>query len=218
MKPRESVLLIVLIPALLAFALLLTACGGQETTTTIHAAATSTEAATNPSQAVTTTSTAVSVTSTIGAATTATTAATGSVTLPSLPMTPEAQDYIKQMQAWADALDLLPQADDPLSTTDVSEVTDEQVQTAAAFAATAHGALDQLKAIKPPANLAAFQESLTTALSGEVDATDKALQALRNKDQAMLDAAIAQSDQLGSQWGGLMDSLDSLLTDGTPAS
>ena len=133
-------------------------------------------------------------------------------------MTPEVLAYIKQMQAWADALDLLPQADDPLSITSVSKVTDEQVQAAAAFAIMAHGALDQLKAIKPPAEVAAFQESLTTALSSQVDATDKAAQALRNKDQAMLDAAIAQGGQIELQWSALMDSVQSLLTGGTPAS
>ena len=218
MKPRESVLLIVLIAALLAFALVATACGGDETTTTIQAPTTSTQAATNSSQAVTTSSTAASAITTSGAATTATTTATVSVTLPPLQMTPEVQTYIKQMQVWADALDLLPQADDPLSITSVSKVTDEQVQAAAAFAIMAHGALDQLKAIKPPAEVAAFQESLTTALSSQVDATDKAAQALRNRDQAMLDAAITQGDQLELQWSELMDSVQSLLTGGTPAS
>jgi hypothetical protein len=194
-----------------------TACGGDETTTTIQAT-TSTQAATNSSQVVTTSSTAASAITTSGAATTATTTATVSVTLPPLQMTPEVQTYIKQMQVWADALDLLPQADDPLSITSVSKVTDEQVQAAAAFAIMAHGALDQLKAIKPPAEVAAFQESLTTALSSQVDATDKAAQALRNRDQAMLDAAITQGDQLELQWSELMDSVQSLLTGGTPAS
>ena len=217
-KRKESVLLIVLIPALLAFALVATACGGDETTTTIQAMTTSTQAATDSTQVVTTSSTAVSATTTSGAATTATTTATASVTLPSLQMTPAVQAYIKQMQAWADALDLLPQASDPLSITSVSTVTDEQVQAAAAFATMAHGALDQLKTIKPPAEVAAFQESLTTALSSQVDATDKAAQALRNKDQAMLDAAIAQGDQIELQWSALMDSVQSLLTGGPPAS
>jgi hypothetical protein len=212
MKPRESVVLVVLVPVLFTLALVVNACGGEKaTTSSIQAAVTSTQAAT-------TTATAAPATTTESSATTATTAAAGSVTLPSLQMTPELQAYIQQMQTWAGALDVLPSADDPLLITDLSEVTDVQVKAAEAFATAAHGALDQLKAIKPPAEVAALQESLISALSSEVDATDKAVQALRSKDQAMLDAAIAESGQLESQWEGLMDSLESLLTGGTPAS
>jgi hypothetical protein len=214
MKSRESVVLAVLIPALLALALVVTGCGGGGTTTTIQATTTSTQAATTSTQTATTTSANTSATTASGAATTATTATTESVTLPSLQMTPAVQAYIKQMQAWANTLDLLPEADDPLSITDASDVTDAQVKAGEAFATAARGDLDQLKAIKPPAEAAAFQETLITALSGEVDATDKALQAVQNKDQAMLDAAVAQGDQLESQWGGLMDSLSSLLASG----
>jgi hypothetical protein len=218
MKPNRSVVLIVLILALLALALVVTACGGEKTTTTVRVTTTSSQAKTDSTQGVATPAAAAGATTTSGAAATTTTAASVSVTLPSLQMTQAVQAYIKQMQAWGDALDVLPQGDNPLSVTKVSEVTDAQVKAAEAFATAAHGALAQLKAIKPPAEIAAFQETLTTALSSQLDATDKAVQALRTKDQALLDAAIAQGDQLSPQWSALMDSVQSLLTGGTPSS
>ena len=218
MKPRQSVVLILLILALIALALVATACGVAKTTTTIQATTTSSQAATGSTQGVTTTSVAAGATTTSGGVTTTSTEAATSVTLPSLPATAEVQAYIEQMQAWAGALDTLSQADDPLSITDVSEVTDAQLKAVEDFATRAHAALAQLKAIKPPAEAAVFQEALITSLSGQVDATDKAVQALKNKDQALLDAAIAQGGQLALEWSGLMDSVQSLLTGGPPAS
>ena len=196
-----------LMTLLFALTLVVTACGGEATTTT-------SQATTSSTRVVTTTSAVVPATTTSGAATTDTTAATDSVTLPSLQMTPELQAYVQKMQVFAAALQVLPAADDPLSVTDASEVTAAQVKAGEAFATMAHGALDQLKAINPPAEVAAFHENLGTVLLAEVNATDKAAQALRNKDQATLDAAKAQSGQLEMQWSGLMESLQSLLSGG----
>jgi hypothetical protein len=207
LKSKTHVFVTVFTAVLFALTLIVTACGGEATTTTVQATTSST-------RAVTTTSAVAPATTTSGAATTDTTAATDSVTLPSLQITPELQAYIEKMQVFAASLQVLPAADDPLSVTDASEVTAAQVTAGEAFATMAHGALDQLKAIQPPAEVAAFHENLIVVLLAEVNATDKAAQALRNKDQAMLDAAKAESGQLEMQWSGLMDSLQSLLSGG----
>jgi acetyl esterase/lipase len=61
-KPVRSVVLAVLIPALIALALIVAACAGEETTTTTQAATTTTEAITTTTQGVTTTQPGVQVT------------------------------------------------------------------------------------------------------------------------------------------------------------
>lgn len=119
---------------------------------------------------------------------------------------------------WGAVLQSVPSEGDSLEVTDVAKVTDAQVQAAVAVATQAHAALDQLKAIKPPAEMVAFQASLVTLISGAVDLTDKAVQALQKKDQSGLDAAKTQADQLESQLTGLMTSLMPLLLGGTPTS
>ena len=149
------------------------------------------------------------------------TATTGSATLPSIQVTPEVQTYLQQMQAWLTAMaKITPEdaADDPLKITDVSKVTDAQVGTAETMAAQAHAALDQLNAITPPAALTAFQQMLVSIISSAVDATDKTVAALKDRDQAALDAARARGDQLEAQLTSLMEELAPLLMGGTATS
>lgn len=177
-----------------------TACGSGATTTT----------------AAPTTTTAAPATTT-SAAGTPTTAA-GSVTLPSLQMTPEVQTYLQHMQQWLTALNSISSTDDPLKITDVSKVTDAQITAAEAVASKAHAALDQLKAITPPAALAAVHQSLVTLISGAADLTDKAIAALKKKDQAALTAVEAQANQLEAQMNSLFQSLLPLLMGGTATS
>jgi ABC-type transport system substrate-binding protein len=70
MKPRSSVLLAVLLPALLAIALVVAACGGvEETTTTAQATTTTAEVTTTTAEVTTTTA---EVTTTTAQATTTT--------------------------------------------------------------------------------------------------------------------------------------------------
>jgi hypothetical protein len=147
-----------------------------------------------------------------------TTTAAGSVTVPSLQMTPEVQTYLQQMQQWAAALNAISSTDDPLKITDASKVTDAQITAAEAVASKAHAALDQLKAITPPAALAAVHQSLVTLISSAADLTDKAIDALKKKDQAALTAVEAQANQLENQMNSLFESLAPLLMRGATTS
>jgi hypothetical protein len=149
------------------------------------------------------------------------TVTTGSVTVPSVPTTPEVQTYINQMRAWSATMAKITPADaanDPLKIADVSKVTDAQVSTAETMATQAHAALDELKAIIPPASLAAFQQMLVSLISSAVDETDKMVAALKNRDQSALDAARAQGDRLEAQLTSLMETLAPLLMGGTATS
>jgi hypothetical protein len=219
MRNRMFVATVIVACVLLAaLAFGVAACGGEAATTT-SAAATPTTAA----PATTTTAAAGSPTSAAAPTTTAgdgatTTTAAGSVTIPTLQMTPEVQAYIQAMQVWSAALQSIPDAGDPLSITDVSKVTDDQIKAAEGIQTQAHAALDQLKAIKAPAALEAFQNSLVSIISTAVDATDKAVDALKTKSQEKLDAAIAQVNGIEDQLGTLMGSLMPLLMGGTATS
>jgi hypothetical protein len=194
---------------LAALAIGVVACGSGSAATTTTAAPTTTSAAP--------TTTTAALATTTSAAGTATTAA-GSVTIPSIQMTPEVQAYIQKMQQWALALNSISSTDDPLKITDASAATAAQITAAEAVSAQAHAALDQLKAITAPAALAALQQSLVTLISGAVDATDKAIDALKKKDPAAFAAAKAQADQLETQMNGLFESLAPLLMGGTATS
>ena len=136
-------------------------------------------------------------------------------------MTPELQAYLQHMQAWSAVMAKITPADaadDPLKITNVSKVTDAQVSMAEAMATQAHAALDQLRVITPPPALTAFQQMLVSLISGAVDATDKTVKALKNRDQAALDAARAEGDRLEAQLTSLMETLAPLLMGGTATS
>jgi hypothetical protein len=210
--------------AALAFGAVACGSGGAAATTTMTAPPTTMMAAPTTTTAPPTTA-AAAATTTSGAATTVTTAGTtttvdiGSLTLPTLQMTAEVQAYMQQMQAWAVTLQsVAPEGGDPLNVTDISKVTDAQVTAAEGMAAQAHKALDGLKAIKAPAELAAFHQALVGVIASAVDATDKGVQALQKRDQALFDAAKAQMDQIDTQMGSLMETLMPLLMGGTTTS
>ena len=199
---------------LAALAIGVVACGSGGATTTTAAAPTTTVGPTTTAAPTTTTVAPATTTSSAGTATTA----AGSVTVPSLQMTPEVQAYVQKMQQWGLALASIPETDDPLKITDVSKVTDAQISAAEAVSSQAHAALDQLKAIVPPAALAALQQSLVTIISGAVEATDKAIDALKKKDSAAFAAAKTQADALETQMDTLFQSLTPLLMGGTATS
>ena len=52
--------------------------------------------------------------------------------------------------------------------------------------------------------------------SGVVDAVDKGVQALKNKNQALLDAASAQAEKFAAQISALMQAWQSSVTGETP--
>ena len=163
-----------------------------------------------------TTTTAAPTTTTSAAATTTTAAgATGSVTVPSIQMTPELTAYLTQMQTVFGGLQSLPDTSNPLKVADISKVTDADIQTYDAALAQIKTALDGMKALKPPAELAAFQETLVQAIQSEIDIAGKAIDALKNKDQAAFDAAKADSDKLDAQMNTLLEQLVPLMTGGT---
>jgi hypothetical protein len=195
---------------LVAFAFAVVACGSNTETTTTAAPATTTSAA-----ATTTTATAPA-TSTSAGATNST--AAGSFTLPSIQMTPEIETYIQQMTAVFGSLQSLPEEDKPFSITDISQVTDAQIKTFEDAMTQMKAALEGLKALKPPADLAPFQEALTSLVSNSIDIGGKALDAMKNKDQAAFDAAKAESDKLETQMTSILAAIMPLMMGGTATS
>ena len=139
------------------------ACGSADETTTTAAPATTTTAAS-----------------------TVTTAA-GSATVPSL--TPELTAYLAQMQTLFSGLESMPDTSNPLVVTDISKVTDADIQAYQAALAQMKTALDGLKGLKPPAELASFQEALVNGIASEIDIAGKAIDALKSKDQVAFDEA-----------------------------
>ena len=131
--------------------------------------------------------------------------------MPSLQITPEVTSYLAQMQTVFGSVSSLPDSSSPFKVTDVSQVTDAQIKASEASLAQIQSALDQLKALKPPAELAAFQEALITGITSEIDIGSKAIDALKNKDQAALDAAKAESDKLDAQMNSILDQLTPLM-------
>jgi type IV pilus biogenesis protein CpaD/CtpE len=212
MNKRMTLVAALVFVLVAALTLGLTACGSSDKTTTTAAPATTTTAAS------VTTTTAAAGTATTAAGGAATTLPAGSFTVPSIEMTADVQAYIAQMQTFATALSAIPDADDPLNITSVSGVTDAQITAAEAISTQAHAALDQLKAITPPASLKQLHDGLTQLIATAVDATDKAISALKSKDQAALDAAIAQAKTMDSQMNSMFESLAPLLMGGTPTS
>jgi hypothetical protein len=218
MTLATTIVLCVLIAAL---AVGLAACGSGGTTTTAAPATTTTIAPTTTAAVATTTTAATTATTAAATVTTAAstdTTAAGSFTMPSIQMTPEIQAYAQQLTAWAATLQSLPDSADPLQFTDVSQVTDAQVAAGEAGVKQIRTAVDQLKAITPPAELAQFQTLLANAILSEADIAERALDAIKNKDQAAFDAAKADGDKLEEQMNGLFDSLMPLLMGGTATS
>jgi hypothetical protein len=80
----------------------------------------------------------------------------------------------------------------PLMVLDIGTITSADVQAATAYVTALAGALDELKAIQPPAEVAATHQKLVGAMSGLLAAATKGAQALQAKDGAALSAA--QSD------------------------
>jgi hypothetical protein len=212
MNKRVNAATLVLVCAVLAaLAVGLVACGSEAATTTTAPSTTATTAP--PTTAAPTTTSPEAPPSS-----TESTAGTGSVTVSSLEMTPELQAYLQQLETWAATLETPGAENESLDITDISQVTDAQVQAAEAVQKQTHAALDGLKAIEPPAQLKSLHDNLVGILASGVEAVDKAVEALKKKDQAMFDTAKAQMDQIGSQMEGLFESMASLLMGGTPTS
>lgn len=196
---------IFVISLVLALALVVVGCGGStaSTTTTASAAAVTTAPPTTTTTLPTTTTTVATTTTTQMMITTTTAAPATTTSVAATAPSPEVRAYAQQLVAWGIALEQIPDSV-ALSTTHISKVTHAQLKAAEAYATAVHQALDKLKAIEAPAEAAAIQKSLITDFSGVVNAVDKGVQALKNKDQAMLDAASAQAEKFASQISALM--------------
>jgi hypothetical protein len=120
------------------------------------------------------------------------------------------QQYRTELLAFGQALMSLPQGD-PTSVSDVSKVTSADLQAATAFVTAMHSALDKLKAIKPPAEIAGPHQKLVDAITSLVAATDKSMQALQDKDQAALVAAQSDASALSEQILTLLGELQTQL-------
>lgn len=202
MRKRAKLLTVIVACTLLVvLAFAAAACGSTDETTTTAAPAT------------TTTTAAATTTSAAGTETTA-----GSMTVPSIQMTQELAAYLAQMQTLFGSLMSMPDTSNPLAITDVTKVTDAQIQTYEEALTQTKGALDGLKALKPPAELAAFQETLVGLIASEIDIATKAIDALKSKDQAAFDAAKAESEKLAAQMTAIFEQLAPLLMGGTATS
>ncbi len=205
MKYRMSVSIVVALALLLVLAFAVAACGSSSETTTTAAPATTTTAA----AATTTTAAAATGTTVSGSDTTASTA--GSVTVPSITMTPELTAYLAQMQSLFGSFAAMPDEADPFSVTDISQVTDAQIQAAEAALAQIKTAVEGLKKLQPPAELKAFQDTLVSAIESELSIGAKAIQALKDKDATALAAAKAESDKLDAQMSSMIEQLAPLI-------
>jgi hypothetical protein len=213
MKKRAILTATVVCVLLVVLAIGAAACGGGATTTT--AAPTTTTAAPTTTTAAATVTTGAATDTTAGA--TATTAA-GATTVPSIQMTAELTAYLGQMQTLFAGLSSIPDSEDPLKISDVSKVTDAQIATAEKAMEQIKTALAGLKDIKAPAELAAFHETLSNAITGELAVAAKAIQALKDKNQAAFDAAKAEGDKLEAQLNTALEQLVPLMMGGTPTS
>lgn len=177
-----------------------TGCGSgiATTTTTAQPATTTTAMATS------------TTTSTEARATTSSSGATASSTATSVQLSPAMQQYRTEILAFGQALVSLPEGD-PTSVSDVSKVTSEDLQAATAFVTAMHGAVDKLKAVQPPPELAAVHQKLMDATSGLAAVTDKSMRALQDKDQAAQSAAQSDGTTLAAQILTLLQGLQTQL-------
>jgi hypothetical protein len=208
MNRRVTLLAVVLACVVLAAALVIGAvgCGGGGTTTTA-------------APATTTTAAAPATTATSAATATTAAGATGSSTAGSLPATAELDKYKTDMLGFAQELLALPTTGDPSKFTDLSKITDADVQAATAYVGVIHSAFDKLKAIKPPAEFAAAHQKIVDGISKLVDATDKLMAAIVKKDAAAFAAAQKDGEAIATELQGLMQQLGPLFGLGTtPAS
>ena len=193
MNKRVTLLTAIVLCVLLAIiAFAASACGSADETTTTTAPTTTTTAAPTATTAV------------------------GSMTVPSL--TPELTAYLTQMQTLFAGLKSMPDTSNPLAVTDISKVTDADIQTYQAALDQMKTALDGLKNLKPPAELASFQDALVTGIASEIDIAGKAIDALKSKDQVAFDEAKTASDALETQMNTILDQLVPLMMGGTATS
>lgn len=201
MKSKTTLLITIVacvVLATLAFAA--AACSSGDTTTTAAPATTTTAAA--PAGTDTT------------AGATDTTAA--GVTVPSIEMTPDVQTYLGQLTVAMGSLQALPDSTDPFKM-DPATVTDAQIASSNDALAQVQKALDALKALTPPDSLKTIHETLVNAFSSEIDVAKKAIEALKNKDQAALTAAKAESDKIDQQMTDFFNQLVPMMSGGTTA-
>lgn len=129
------------------------------------------------------------------AAPTTSTIAPAPTTAVSSPASPaadaEIQQYAVEFKAWFDANQGLHASDVP---DDLSELTADDIQTAAQFVAMVHESIDQLHAMKYPESVAGVHQKVVSAFDAAVVILEKEFSALRNRDQASLDAALAEED------------------------
>lgn len=122
--------------------------------------------------------------------------------------TPE--DYKTTMAAWVTG---------PLQSLDTSvfgisdpaNATAAQIDAVAAFVTQARAALDQLKAIRPSAEAAVPHAQFVQAFAGLIDATDKYVTAMRNKDASGLLAVEQAMATAQTQISQLMSTLSPMI-------
>jgi hypothetical protein len=171
-----------------------TATTKVQTSTTAKASSTTTE------ESATTTTTKGTPTTSAGSS------STDSSTDTSAALSPALQKYKSDMSEWAAVLQTLPEGD-PLEITDVVDTSQVDVDAAVEFASAVHGLLDQLKAVKPPAEVTPAHEKLVDVITDMIAVTDRAVEALKNKDQTAMDAAQAEKAAIEDRTGPVLEAL-----------
>lgn len=205
----------------LVIALLLTSlaagvagCGSTDGTTTTAALQTTTTA---PATTAAVTAGTEAVTTSTEAATTSTEAAqAGPLGAQSKAGGTKPQDYPTQMLAFGKALAALPVTDDPSNFTDVAAITAGQLKAAKQYVAGIHKAVDQLKAVKPPAGIADAHAKVVAQMDALAAATDKLMTAALTKDQAGFDAAQAEGQAAVQALQTAMEELRTAMGGATP--
>lgn len=205
MKKRvaSAAVLPVIVLLLAALGAGLIGCGPSDSTTTVTPT-TTTE--TDPSQTAT------------AAVTTTSTPDQAGLSTPFVEKTgPPIEQYRSEMRAFGQALEDLPTTDDPSYFTDVTAVSDAQLEAAQEYVSDLQSAIAQLKAIQPPAEIADAHEEVVAGIEALATTTDKLMIALENKEQAAFDAALTEGQAAVEALQGSMEALGSLLGDTTPS-
>jgi len=169
-----------------------TACGSSTSGSSTTTVPFPTTVSTGPS----TTSTAAAVsTSEAGTAPSSTSSSSAvTSTASSVALTPELQAYANELEAFVSAFDSAPDTSF-LRITDPAAATAADIQQADTASTFVHKLLDQLVAIKPPAQVAALHTKLVGVFQAEVKAMDDFISALKNKDAAAMKIATDKGKQ-----------------------
>ena len=215
MNRRRIVSAIALVPILLTMLLAMVGCGGATATTATQSVTATVAASSSTTMTAPTTTTTMATTTTTEAAT-STTSATGPSTASTIAMTPDVVKYVADFMAWTNAIQgIASQLGGLEMARDVTKISAADLKAAEASVAVVHKFADQLRRIKAPAVVAAVHQKVVAGFDDLVAILDKELRAMRNKDQAGVEAAMAEGEAQ-TAFANAMEEWSLLLAGTTP--